>query len=416
MESLRLAAALSLVLWNRSLNSAGLRKPKDGWRRGAGVALRGVESTFVLSSFGLQGTEHEIQERLLRLLHREPDYHVVIQTCKFEDRPLSYSSATFTIRSEQWQEGWGRFVCPDNWDGELHGIASSEIHHKCLLNFVLRSHSSGICDVWMRVNHVGLDGVLAQQLLTKFEAESDRDEVVFPRHEQFVSKFSPKVVEGRASAIELQTFIDLTPLLEWRRLQNKKLGENMTFSAAILWCLAKHDSFRKLRMGTTVDLAPTDECGRGVGVVVITPNDFMKKPNGLAKFVKAFNRQLEQTRQRTSEAMKVLNAAAAIPAQYERLVLRHALKSNQAFGNLGLTILRDASVFGAPIGEIGHDHGFIAIGSAQLPTQDGGRVACISIKGARGIVEQYATLLQQALHDGPKEDGDPVLAISETSR
>jgi hypothetical protein len=74
--------------------------------------------------------------------------------------------------------------------------------------------------------------------------------------------------------------------------------------------------------------------------------------------------------------------------------LRSALKSTRAFGSLGLTILRDATVFGALIAEVGHDHGFIAIGSTLLPTEGGGQVACINVKGdlamsretSRGII------------------------------
>ena len=154
-------------------------------------------------------------------------------------------------------------------------------------------------------------------------------------------------------------------------------------------------------MGTTVDLEAVGEVGRGVGVVVVKPGDFTNKPNGLAKFVRKFNLQLERTRQRRSDAIKTLNAAAAIPARLERLVLRSALKSTRAFGSLGLTMLRDASVFGAPIAEVGHDHGFIAIGNALLPTEGGGQVACITVKGAKGIVDDYPVQLYEALHNGP---------------
>ena len=150
-----------------------------------------------------------------------------------------------------------------------------------------------------------------------------------------------------------------------------------------------------------MDLAAVGNMGRGVGVIVERPGDFKFSPDGLTKFVRKFNLQLERTRQRRSDAIKTLNAAAAVPARLERLVLRSALKSNRVFGNLGLTMLRDASVFGAPISDVGHDHGFIAIGSVLLPTENGEQVACITVKGAKGIVDNYPKLLYEALHIGP---------------
>jgi hypothetical protein len=64
-------------------------------------------------------------------------------------------------------------------------------------------------------------------------------------------------------------------------------------------------------------------------------------------------------------------------------------------------MIRDACVFGAPISEVGHDHGFIAIGSAALPTESGQPVTCISVKGVRGMIEDYPTILHRALHEGP---------------
>ncbi len=385
MDKARLVAGYGLVLWNRIKISLGLAKPLDGWRRGAGVVLRGDESTFVLSSFGLRANEHVLHDRLSKLLEREPQYHLCIRTTPEEDFPLSHPSASFTYGIEQRKDGAARFIRPDGWSGVCQSPEAGSDNTKCLLNFMVRPHTHDVCDLWMRVNHVGLDGVLAQELLTKLEQELGKEEVLFPSHQQFQPFANSRSVEGRASAIELQTFVDLGPLMSWRSRQIAQLRENMTVSAAVLWWLAMHPSFRSLRMGTTVDLAASGNHGRGVGVVVVRPGDFTHKPNGVATFVRHFNRKLEQTRQRRSDAIKTLNAAAAIPAHLERLVLHKALESNRAFGSLGLSMLRDASVFGAPIAEVGHDHGFIAIGNVLLPTTDGGKVACVTVKGRRAL-------------------------------
>jgi hypothetical protein len=399
MERIEFIIAIILVLWNRLLIFLAVRKPRDGWRRGAGIALRGEESTFVLAAFGLQANEEVLRARLVRLLDREPVYHTFIQIGEFEDHPVSHSSASFTLRFENGRDGMDRFVRPDSWNGVLYGTEKDNTNSRCLLNFVARTSAIETSDLWMRVNHVGLDGVLAQQLLTKLESELGKVEVLYPSFHQFQAVAVPRIVEGRPSAIEIQLFVDLRPLMEWRRRQSLQLRENMTLSAAVLWWLAMHDSFRALNMGTTVDLAADGNSGRGVGVVVIRPGDFINKPDGLARFVRTFNRQLERTRQRQSDSVKTLNAAAAIPARLERLVLRSALKSTRAFGSLGLTMLRDASVFGAPIAEVGHDHGFIAIGSALLPTEGGEKVACITVKGEKGIIDNYPVQLHEALHE-----------------
>jgi len=50
---LQLLAGISLVLWNRALLRLGLRKPMDGWRRGASLSLRGETARFYLTVFAL---------------------------------------------------------------------------------------------------------------------------------------------------------------------------------------------------------------------------------------------------------------------------------------------------------------------------------------------------------------------------
>ena len=401
MERIELAIGIVLVLWRRLLMALHLAKLRDGWRRGAGIALRGQEATFVLSAFGLSANEKIVKDCLEQLLSDESAYHLAIQADKYEDWVVPQSTTSFTWRCEGWQDGWSRFVRPDTWQGVVHGLAPDKVNQKCLFNFVVRAGVHDVCDVWMRVNHVGIDGVLAQELLSKLEKALGKGEVIFPGFEQFQTVMTPKVVEGRPQAIELQLFLDLRPLVEWRRQQNARLNQNMTLSAALLWWLATHDAFRQLRMGTTVDLAANEGCGRGVGVIVIRPGAFLKQPDGLALYVQQFNQQLEQTRSRQDAGTRTLNAAAALPARFERALLRHALRSNTAFGHLGLTVLRNASVFGAPIADVGHDHGFIALGNVSLPTESGAPVASITVKGEAVVIDNYVLYLHQALYDGP---------------
>lgn len=56
-------------------------------------------------------------------------------------------------------------------------------------------------------------------------------------------------------------------------------------------------------MGTTVDIPPVGDLGRGVGVISIRPGDFESGPTGLKAYVTAFNRELSLVRRRASRRM-----------------------------------------------------------------------------------------------------------------
>ena len=47
--------------------------------------------------------------------------------------------------------------------------------------------------------------------------------------------------------------------------------------------------------------------------------------------------------------------------------------------------------------DLGLSHGFFAIGSADLVTADGRRVASVSIKGDAGKVAHYPAILQRVI-------------------
>ena len=70
---------------------------------------------------------------------------------------------------------------------------------------------------------------------------------------------------------------------------------------------------------------------------------------------------------------------------------------DDTFGSLCVTIIRDARVFLAPMTDLGLGHGFIAIGSADLPSVDGKRVASVSIKGDAGRISHYPEILHRVI-------------------
>lgn len=74
-----------------------------------------------------------------------------------------------------------------------------------------------------------------------------------------------------------------------------------------------------------------------------------------------------------------------------------ALRQGKAFGTFALSVLKDAKVFGAPIGEIGHDDGFLALGSAALTANNGSKVACATIKGAATRIGGHPAAIREAI-------------------
>ena len=418
----RLLLSAGLVFCNRALLALGLRRRVDGWRRGAGLVLRGEAARFYLSAFHLNVlAEHpspelsraEIEQRVLARLdafmQTEKEFHLLVRHCRHYDEVVPHSGPTYAVGFERAPVGPEQFIRPDSWAGP-HGTPAVA-DASPVFEFICRVHPDQLVDVWLRINHVGVDGVPAQELMNRLEkAWGVGRPLMLPAIEDWAAFSEPRTSPGRGDAAEVQTFIDFSPLLAWRKRENQKLPEPMTVSAAILWQLALHPHFAPLFLGTTVEVPAMDGLGRGVAIVVVRPADYFSRPDGLAQFVAAFNLELARTKQRTSAALKTLDAAAFLPPRVEESLLRHTLdEGGRGFGSVGLTILKDARIFGAPFADAGHPNGFIALGSMSLPAADGRQVGCLVIKGPRERIREYGRILHEAL-------GQPRTALSQSGR
>ena len=142
-----------------------------------------------------------------------------------------------------------------------------------LLNIICRIDHGGKADLWVRINHIGIDGVPAQEVISRLEtAWGGSADVTYPSPEAFALHRGPRPCLGRDELVEMQAFIDFGPLLAWRTNENARSGEPMTISAAILWCLARHEAFSDICMGTTVEVPAVDGLGR-VSILVVRPAD-----------------------------------------------------------------------------------------------------------------------------------------------
>jgi hypothetical protein len=418
MSRLSLLPAVGRLLFNRAALTLKLRKPRDGWRRAAGLVLRHEESTFILSAFGLDSwsdapstgsvstatAQRNFAQRLHAFLMAEPDLHAHILHTREEDFATPSTGPAYTLRIEPAASGPARFLPPSDWSGaRIDHLTREHPNSLPLLNIVARLDAGNAVDIWLRVNHVAADGVPVQEALNRLEAEwGVKTPVLFPTPESFSPFTTPRPLAGtRAGCAIVQTFLDFAPLLAWRKQQNAKLPAPLTVSAALMWRLALHPHFRPFYIGTTAEVAPSDvyALARGVGMVVARPSEFQSQPEDLARFAALYSRELELTRQRASQGCKLLDAAAFLPAHSARALLHRGLQDGTtAFGSLGITMLKDAKVFGAPLAETGHDNGFIAIGSLALPTGSGRAVGCVTIKGPADRIADYPRLLTEALN------------------
>lgn len=389
-------AGVGLTLLNRAAVRLGLKSRRDGWRRAAGLVLRGEESTFVLSALGLNA-ELDGESGLRECLQSEPLLHLRVRRNADEHRAELAPTAGFTLRFEARPAGIERFLPPDDWSGEVCGAESDDAALAPIMNMVCRRGASQEVDFWARVNHVATDGVPAQAMFTRLEQQWGTRPVAYPAPDGCAPLETPRKCPGREDAWESFTFMDFAPLLTWRREVNARLPEPMTVSAALLWKLGRVNALSRTFMGTTAEMGAANGLPPGVGVIVVRPGVHTPNDKGLARFIRAFNRELEATRRRASQRCQTLDAAAHLSSGLARSLLRSGLENGGGFGTLGLTLLRDARIFGAPIAEVGHRDGFIAVGSMSLPTATGEKVGCVCVKGPREAVASMPGLIRRAM-------------------
>jgi hypothetical protein len=169
----------------------------------------------------------------------------------------------------------------------------------------------------------------------------------------------------------------------------------------IAWLFSLEPEFAGLRMASTVDVAASDGYERDVDVVPLRPADFAGGGDpwkGIVPFATEFNRLIALSRSRTSPLRRNMQTAGLLPPQvHSQAVYSNPASLDDTFGSLCITIIRDASIFVAPMTDLGLGHGFFGIGSTNLPTADGQRVTAVSIKGEAGAISRNYAILQRII-------------------
>jgi hypothetical protein len=388
-------AALGVLAAKVPASKLGLIRGTCGWRRTTGIGLKSVASKFTLTAFGLhsgyQGTSRvtasdTVFERLSKFFTGEPSAALrIVERRGCLVGTLTGDGCTFRYQAGVRDDPRDRFVPPDLCTEQAGGDHVIDV--VCRLSPDLR-----VVDVWMQFNHAAVDGVPMQEMLSRLQrAWGEAEDVTYPAPGES-PRSRPWHLPGERPIHHLSDFLDFAPLLAARR--NPETPARPAVAALLLWHLAKQDGFRDKRFASTVDVPPAGDEPRCVDFVVIRPADFADLPS----FSREFDRQVEACRTRRSATRAAMQTLALLPPRLALAALKlNAERTNETFGTVGLSILRDARVFLAPMSDTGFDDGFLSIGNMELPCADGRRVGSVSVKGDAGKPEALLEAIRAAV-------------------
>jgi hypothetical protein len=256
-------------------------------------------------------------------------------------------------------------------------------------------------DLWVNIHHTGADGAPMQEMLSRLERQwgvSDRP--VFPSDDRSRSPaIRPAQIPGTDRPISLLVdFIDFAPLLTRRARIETDLSEAPPIAGLLIWNLAREPEFAGRKFGTAVDVPPKADCARAVDLAGIRPSDYMGKPEGFPAFVRDYRRLMSDARSRSTRTHAAVRAIAMTPtAIATRLIALDLEHGRRTFGTVGLSILRNAQVFTAPMSDFSWNDGFIAIGNMGLSAAGGGTVAAVTIKGTEEQIRHYPEAIRRAV-------------------
>jgi hypothetical protein len=432
----------------------GLLQTVDPWRHSLGLGLRSEGSKFGLSAFSLRvppgaDTDQGLLEALGDFLETEPEVPWVVrsgQHCDWRERAARTdlvaarfdgdALAGLTVRPDRrhpWpgpvevgptidaynrarhlpEVGRGGYILQmvsgekymqrmlestlmvvESADSTARFIPPDFRRFRSLgfntLTFVIRRIPAGLLDIWVQVHHVGADGAPTQELLSRLATRWGREETAFPPEETALAHCS---IKGERDLWTSSSFLDFAPFLARRAAA---VWAGAPVAAQLLWELAALPAFTGRRFAVAVDVPPQGSWSRAVDLISLRPADFALPADYIARF-----RELVQAaRARSSPTWRTMERAATLPAALAASALAHIPEgSRRNFGTVGLSILKDAEVFTAPMSDHAFEEGFLAIGRLGLPSA-GGTVGCLSVKGTRAQAESYPELFRRLLARG----------------
>lgn len=265
-------------------------------------------------------------------------------------------------------------------------------------------------DLWIQFSHVPIDGVPMQEVLRDLKRRwGVCGDFRFPspgsKQKSTLELCSTK--NAKRETYIINDFVDFRPFLKYRRELNRnyahRLQGGITTAALLMWKLSTYRVFEDIKFAVPVDLRATTHRERTLGFVFMRPNiyfDRYRPDRGFLKFQQEFNQQLRATWKRRSESYKLLDSySLASPAVYSLTSKLLSSVIGEFVGTLGLTIIKKADLFIAPLSDI-HKDGFIAISNFFNVAEDGKKVCSVSIKGPKDKIEQYLEAIKEVAGSG----------------
>ena len=295
-----------------------------------------------------------------------------------------------------------RFVPPDPRTFRFPGAA--------MFNFVVREMPGGTVDLWTQGQHGALDGMegtaFVKRLIDKF---GGREEVLFPasggaaRHTLTYARTTSREL------ILIGDFFDFGPLRQLARKLNRQssvpLPLPVTEPSLLFWTLGNQPEFSGETFALAVDIPPGDGRPRRVDFLVIRPWEFFGPDaplDGFVNFLAGYKERLQLVQSNRSRPYRTMQSLALLPPAVAEKLMRLNVRARQrGFGTITISFLKSVEVSLAPISNLVSDRATFVVGNTHLPSEDGGRVGWVTIKGSRECISRYPDALQRALHELP---------------
>jgi hypothetical protein len=275
---------------------------------------------------------------------------------------------------------------------------------------VIRELPGGAADVWMQCQHTALDGVEIGEFCKRLEQYfGGCGKTIFPNAGAARQELHSPADAGRELLL-VSDFYNFTALRRLRRNLNRNFAGHLpvpiTDSMLLLWSLGIQPEFAGETFALTVDVPPDEKHPRRVDFIVMRPRIYFNPGASLAnlpRFMAAYADRFRLVQARRSRTYRTMKMTAALPAPLAKQLIRMNERGRQrGFGSVTISFLGSVTCSLAPISSLASERGTILIGSMSLPSENGGNVGWVTMKGEPSVVSRYPEALARALGKFPE--------------